>query len=71
MTKVISISDDAYELLKRFKMNKSFSEVIIEIVGDKSKNSLMEFAGILTDKEANEMKKNIRETRKLSSGRFK
>ena len=71
MTKVISISDDAYELLKRFKMNKSFSEVIIEIVGDKSRNSLMEFAGILTDKEANEMKKNIRETRKLSSGRFK
>ena len=71
MTKVISISDDAYELLKRFKMNKSFSEVIIEIVGDKSKNSLMEFAGILTDKEANEMKKNIRETRKLSSRRFK
>jgi len=71
MTKVISISDEAYEVLKGFKMGRSFSEVIIEITKEKKKNNLMKFAGVITNKEGEEVKREMYEHRKISSRRFK
>lgn len=71
MTRVISISDESYNELKRIKRNLSFSEIIIELTREKKKDSIMNFAGILTNEEADKMKKGMLEMRKLSSRRFK
>lgn len=70
MTRVISISDEAYNALKKLKDDKSFSEVIIEITMKRKKDDIMKFAGILSDKEGEAMKKRIYEERKLKSRRF-
>lgn len=60
-TKTISIMDDVYELLVRNKgPNESFSEELRRIVP--KKGNIMECAGLwadLSDKEVDEMKKNI------------
>ena len=45
MVKVISLSDAAYGKLKSIKRNKSFSEVIVDLVDYKKKN-LLDFVGI-------------------------
>lgn len=70
MTKVISISDEAYNALRKIDAKRSFTEVIIELTLEKRKKSLMEFAGILSDKEAESIKKEIYEARKMKSRRF-
>ena len=61
MVKVISLSNEAYGKLKELKRNMSFSEVVIEIVKDRKKKSIMEFAGALSDNadEWDEIKKRI------------
>ncbi len=69
MTKVISISDEAYLELSKRKANRSFTKVIIELTSQKKK-PLSEFAGLLTDKEAEKIKKTINEERKMPSRRF-
>ena len=71
MTKIISISDDAYEILKRLKIDKSFSEIIIEITKEKSKDNLMKFAGMIGSEEGEKIKKDIYKGRKTPSRRFK
>tara|TARA_Y100000034_G_scaffold68539_1_gene82708 strand:+ start:7027 stop:7242 length:216 start_codon:yes stop_codon:yes gene_type:complete len=71
MTKVISISDEAYEILRRLKANKSFSEIIIDITKEKGKDNLMKFAGAISNKEGEKIKKEIYEDRKMPSRRFK
>ena len=71
MTKVMSISDEAYERLKKIKNERSFSEVIIQLTIEKNKDKLMSFAGSLTEKEADIIKKEIYEDRKIPSKRFK
>jgi predicted CopG family antitoxin len=71
MTKVISISDEAYGELSRMKMNLSFSKIILELTKAKRKDNLSAFIGILDNKGAEKMKAEIRETRKMSSRRFK
>ena len=70
MTKVISISDEAYGRLKKLKDEMSFSEVIVELTIEKSENNLMKFAGTLTNEEAEKIKKEIYEERKIPSKRF-
>jgi len=46
MTRVISISDEAYNSLSELKQDKdSFSKVIIRITKNMQKVSLLEFAG--------------------------
>ena len=57
MTKVISISDEAYGRLKRLKNEKSFSEIIVELSNKKNEIDLMSFAGSLSEKEADKIKK--------------
>ena len=71
MTKVITISDESYDELKRLKKELSFSKIIIELAREKKKENMMSFAGILTNEEAEKMKRNLSEMRKLSSRRFK
>lgn len=70
MTKIISISDKAYEELKKLKNGMSFTEIILDITKEKKKSSIMEFAGILTEEEGNNMIKKIKEERKIGSRRF-
>lgn len=71
MTKVISLSDEAYEGLKKIKNGLSFSEIVIELTFEKAKDNIMKFAGALSKEEADKIKKNIYEERKISSRRFK
>lgn len=67
-TKTISITEEAYERLKTRKSEKeSFTDVINRITG---KSSIMELAGILSNKEADELEKHIKEMRALSRKRM-
>ncbi|MDP3699141.1 MAG: antitoxin VapB family protein [Nanoarchaeota archaeon] len=66
-TKTLTITEDAYErLLKMKEKNESFSEVIVKHF---PKRSLSELIGILTHKEAEELRTNIMERRKASRER--
>ena len=50
MYKTISLSDEAYRRLMTIKGEKTFSEVIIELMGvEKKKRNIMEFVGIWKD----------------------
>lgn len=71
MTKIISISDEAYEELSRMKNGSSFTKVILELSNEKKKKSIMDFAGMLSEEEGNKMLKKIKEERKIGSRRFK
>ena len=67
-TKTISITEEAYERLRTNKMeNESFTDVINRIT---NKRSIMELAGILSNKEADELKENISQIRAASSARM-
>ena len=67
-TKTISITEEAYERLKtKKKGNESFSEVITRIT---NKKSILDFAGILTNEEADHLKKTIAESRAQSRKRM-
>ena len=70
MTKVISISDEAYDALKKLKHDLSFSKIIIEITREKRKEDIMDYAGIL-DEETAEMMKEVLKERKIASRRLK
>lgn len=46
MTKVISLSEKAYETLKGMKkQGESFSDVVLRVANKEKKRSIMEFAG--------------------------
>lgn len=61
-TKTISITEEAYgRLADKKEKNESFSDVIIKITG---RGSLLDLAGLLTEKEAEELEKSIKEIRK-------
>ncbi len=70
MTKVISISDKAYELLSKLKKDSSFSEIVIEICTEKIKSDILKVAGSWTDEDAEKIMKTIYEERKMPSRRF-
>ncbi len=64
----ISISDEAYSRLKKFKgRNESFTDVINRLT---NKVSLLDLRGTLTSEEADSILKTIEESRKLSRERF-
>ena len=71
MTKIISLSDEAYMELKRLKNGYSFSKIVIILAKMKKKESIMEFAGKLESKEGRRMAKEIMEERKIGSWRIK
>ena len=67
-TKTISITEEAYERLAAKKGAKeSFSDVILKVT---RKAKLSDFAGILTESEAEELKSNIRCSRSKSRARM-
>ena len=70
MTKVISISDEAYEGLKRLKNGFSFSKIIITLTKMKIAN-IVDFAGAWDKTEAERILKELEEERKIKSRRMK
>jgi len=61
-TKTISITDEAYSILKAKKYNtESFSELIIRLSG---KKSLACFYGVLSKKSADKLEESINNIRK-------
>lgn len=69
MTKTISLSDEAYNELKKLKNGYSFSEVILEITKEKKKENIMKYAGTWDNKEALKIKKQLMEERKKAKSR--
>ncbi|MEK6844581.1 MAG: antitoxin VapB family protein [Nanoarchaeota archaeon] len=68
MVKVISLSNEAYIRLKTMKGNKSFSDIVVELVEEKRgkrKKSIMEFVGLWKEDADywENFKKKIRESR--------
>lgn len=68
MVKVISLSDDAYRKLRALKRGKSFSEVVVELIGKRrtKKKNLLDFYGVWKEDSDywEKMKKQIYEDRK-------
>ena len=70
MTKVITISDDVYEKLSKLKGNKSFSQVINELIEyyNNTRKGRVEaldmIFGIISEEEAKELEKEVEEFRK-------
>ncbi len=66
-TKTISLMEDAYLCLLRLKRtNESFSDVVFRLA---SKPRITELAGLLTEKEADEMETEVTGLRRRSSAR--
>lgn len=56
MTKVISLSEKAYETLKGMKKpGESFSDVVIRVAAKEKKKSILEFAGTWHGDDADEV----------------
>ncbi len=67
-SKNISISDEAYSRLKKFKgKNESFTDVINRLT---NKATILDLSGTLTQDEAESILKNINDARKLSRIRY-
>ncbi|HHH99876.1 MAG: antitoxin VapB family protein [Thermococcus sp.] len=64
MGKTITIADDVYNELVKMKGNKSFSELLRELIGKKKKGNLdvlMIAFGTRTPEEVEELKKELKE----------
>jgi len=56
MTKVISLSEKAYQTLKGLKKTgESFSDVVLRVADKEKKRSIMEFAGCWKGDDADEV----------------
>ena len=56
MTKVISLSEKAYQTLKGMKKTgESFSDVVLRVADKEKKRSIMEFAGCWKGDDADEV----------------
>jgi predicted CopG family antitoxin len=65
--KTIMIRDDVYNKLARIKGDKSFSDIIEELIEESinlRRKKIEKYFGILKDEEAEELKKEIYEMRK-------
>jgi len=67
--KTIMIRDDVYRKLNEIKGNKSFSDIIEELIEESlslRKKKLEKYFGILSEEEAKELEREIKEMRKKS-----
>jgi len=67
--KTIVIRDEVYRKLNEIKGNKSFSDIIEELIEESlslRKKKLEKYFGILSEGEAEELEKEIKEMRKRS-----
>jgi predicted CopG family antitoxin len=65
--KTIMIRDDVYNKLAKIKGNKSFSDIIEELIEESislRRKKIEKYFGILKEEEAEELKKGIYEMRK-------
>ncbi len=70
MTKVISLSNEAYQKLKNSKKpGESFSDVVMRIVSEKKKKSLLEFSGTWEGDDADEVLAQLMKDREQSRSR--
>lgn len=70
MTKVISLSEKAYETLKNMKKpGESFSDVVLRVAKEKKKKSLLEFSGTWVGDDADEVLAQIMKDRENSTPR--
>ncbi|BCS93498.1 hypothetical protein L3N51_01761 [Metallosphaera sp. J1] len=64
--KTIMIRDDVYERLLEIKGDRSFSELIDQLIResrDSRNKRLMRYFGILTDEEANKLEEEVKRAR--------
>jgi Uncharacterized ACR, COG1753. len=67
--KTIMIRDDVYKKLVEIKGDKSFSEIIEELIEESltlRRRKLEKYFGILNEEEAEEIMKEIKEVRKIT-----
>lgn len=66
MTKIISVTDEAYERLRKLKQGESFSKTIMRLTSKEKHKSLLDFAGAWKGdkKEMDKIFKGIAESRK-------
>ena len=70
MTKVISLSNEAYKTLKDSKKpGESFSDVVLRVLKPKKKKSLLEFSGKWVGDDADEVLAEIMKDRERSATR--
>lgn len=70
MTKVISLSNEAYETLKASKKpGESFSDVVLRIAKPKKKRSLLEFSGTWEGDDIDEVFAEIKKRREETASR--
>ncbi|MFH0897142.1 MAG: antitoxin VapB family protein [Candidatus Bathyarchaeota archaeon] len=70
MTKVISLSEDAYKALKRLKRRgESFSDVVMKMAKNAEPKSLLEFAGGWTGNDIKEVFEKIHSEREATTAR--
>lgn len=70
MTKVISLSEEAYKVLKRRKgKGESFSDVVLKIAGNRESISILELAGTWVGGDADEVARQIKREREGVRGR--
>jgi predicted CopG family antitoxin len=70
MTKVISLSEKAYETLKSMKKSgESFSDVVLRVAKEKKKKSLLEFSGKWAGDDADKVLAQIMKDRERSASR--
>ncbi len=67
VTKTLTITEDAYNLLSANKLrDESFSEEIRRLFSKKGKKNLMDFFGILSKKDAGKMRKDLEDIKKMN-----
>lgn len=70
MTKVISLSEKAYQTLKGMKRpGESFSDVVLRVAKDEKKKSLLEFSGKWVGDDIEQVFSEIKKQREQSTPR--
>ena len=70
LTKVISLSEKAYNALRRMKRGReSFSDVVIRLTRDVEPKSLLEFAGRWTGDDIDEVFESVLNEREVVAAR--